>query len=351
MRIAVVADQAVTVNGWSRDPKTLTEGLLALGHHVSLMSVAPTVDTDGSLPASPALASGDLVDQAAQPQAVLSLGLSAPCVAAVIAESLGVPLVVAVPPELFAVSSPSVGYGRLLCRHLPCALLIVETERQAATVARLGGNPHRIAVVPPGLRVEEFTAGRRPSSDHLHLLFDATRTSPPDQQFLKHVLDELTAERRRHFHTTILCAAAEAHALWQERPQTTLTDLSFCRNVPKVYLDTDIVVVPSATSDETIPVLRAMAAGRAIIAAECPAIRDMLGTTRTGILARAETADEWVDKLNYLFDSPALQLHIGRGARLRAETHFSLSQTLRQLAGRLEAVAANWRYIADQSEH
>lgn len=376
MRIAVVADESIPVEGWSKDPHVLTEGLRARGHQVTLLLVAgaesaphlPVRDRpapDGYLSSFPAEAQRGVSLFTVGPEVVISLGMSSPAIGVVLAESLGIPLVVCLPPELFTVDPAGNGYGRLLCRYLPCALLFVESDRHAAAAERLGADPHRTCVVRPGVQLDEFDVppgSRRdpgpgvPSDDRLRLMFDASRTPREDQQFLEEVLTRLKTERGKDFHTIVLPGrddngdrSPDLNGLWRSRPDTTVTDLPSSRDVPKAYGGSDVVLVPSATIDETASVLRAMAAGRAVVAADSLSVQDVVGTARNGMLARAGNPDEWVDKLDYLLDGAALRLHIGRGARARVETHFSLPQTISQMEARLEAVRASWRYHADRS--
>ncbi|GAA2909430.1 hypothetical protein Acy02nite_88970 [Actinoplanes cyaneus] len=334
MIIAVVADSAAQPADWSRDPRTLADGLRELGHQV----VAPgpeltwPVDAQRPLPHFPA-----------RPDVVLSLGPAAPPVAAVLAETLGVPLALMLPPGLTDPDTPP-GYARLLAQHLPAALLIAESERHADVAIRAGADPHRTVVVAPGLRLDPFTAPPAPGGEPLRLLCDLSRTPPGPQAFLAAVLGRLDRPTRLTVLTGPGEPPPEVKQLWADRPDTTVADLAEAA-LPGHYAQCDAVLAPSPDTDETLAVLRAMAAGRALLAVDDPAIQDLVSTTRNGMLARAGDADEWVDKLDYLLSGAALRLHLGRGARARAEAQFALPRTLGRLESRLAALTRSWNYL------
>ncbi|GAA2367420.1 hypothetical protein Cme02nite_28850 [Catellatospora methionotrophica] len=352
MRLAIVADACLpTADDWSRNPRTLAEGLTGLGHEVTLLATAsgtPTAADHTGRHArallSPCGADTGQALTLLRPgcDTVLSLGTAAPTAAAVLAATLGIPLAVFLPPRLFDADPPPAGYGRLLCRHLPAAMLITESRRQLATARHHGADPHRVFVVPPGIDVGPPPApGGRGDDGRLRLLVDATGTAAQEQRFLADVLATLAAGRHR-IHTTVLGDGTTGH-LWDGRPDTAVLTPSDTAALAGLYHDADVILVPGG-GDRTVALLRAMAAGRALLAADSPAVQDTVGTTRNGMLARAGDPHEWVDKLDYLLDGHALRLHLGRGARLHAETHHSLAQTLRELDTRLVSLAASWRY-------
>lgn len=355
----------------SRNPLVLAGGLRELGHDVRLLVVedAPPArggtvpeapDPDAVVPLAPARAGHGLASLAVPPDVVLSVGLSAPIAAAVLAESLGVPLVVSLPAAFFGSCPPAHGYGRLVCRHLPCSCLVVECDRHRLAAQALGADPHRVFVVPPGIRLDGYgdprsadadrDESRGVAADPLRVLFDASRTSAEEQRFLEGVLTRLARERRRNIRTVVRVAAANgsgagsAAELWRDRPDTLVVASDDGAKIANLFAGSDLVVIPSATADESVTALRAMAAGRPLVAADCPSIRDVVSTARYGVLARPGWTDEWIDKLDYLIAERAVRLHIGRSARARVETAFSLPQTLQQLDDRLVAVTATWRY-------
>ncbi|MEO3755208.1 glycosyltransferase family 4 protein [Streptomyces sp. B6B3] len=370
MRIALVADGAVPAEGdCSRDPHVVADGLRDLGHEVTLYVLADTGSSasDGehtggrSSPGSepeermsphPAATWWSLTGLAPKPEAVLSMGMAAPVPSAILADSLGVPLVLCLPANLFGPAPPAPGYRRLVCRHLPAHCLLVESDRHARAAVRHGADRHRVFVVPPGIRLETSVGpaerGRRtttsPARDRLRVFFDASATPLDDQRFVASLLDRVRAERRRRVHTVVFAPGdrpGETGDLWSGGDITLVRDRG---ELPARYADSDVVVVPSATVDETLPALRALAAGRPLLAADCPQNRDVVRSVRHGVLAQPGRPDEWLDKLDYLLAEAPVRVHLGRGARAHVESSFALPQALSQTEERLRSVTAAWCY-------
>lgn len=341
MRIALVADGDLPrYPDCSRDPDVLAAGLRSLGHTVTMVPAY--------LPADPGPAPAADV--------VVSLGRAAPPVAAVLAEAAGSPLVACLPAGIvLPAQAVAAAYGRLVCRHLPAACLLVDFPRHQQAAQQLGADRHRVFVVPPGMSLTEPATGavhtpavRTP----LRVLCDASRTALADQQFLARVLLRLQAKRGRTIRTVVItspsddASSARIRSVWEghDAPPAVVHSVDG-EAAAELYRSSDVVVVPSGDSDATITMLRAMAAARAVLASDSAHIRDVASSVRHGVLARQGQEKEWIDKLDYLLDETALRSHLGRSARARVENGFSLSHTLRCLDDRLSAVTTAWRYV------
>ncbi|MGY5060722.1 glycosyltransferase family 4 protein [Streptomyces sp. 900105755] len=360
MRIALLADaDAPTDSDCSRNPVVLADELQARGHRAEVLTVSTgqaEATADAATPHLPCLgwnAPHGARIRSLRPDIVLSTGRASPVTATVLAGTLGIPLVLSLPAALFGTDGPPSGYVRLLCRDLPRSSLVVESQRNSATARCHGADQHRIFVVPPGVDVDRYiprpasaAAPHPPKGHRPKVLLDITRTPPDDQRFIAAVLTRLGTERKRNLQVVVLAGhgpQAETGSLWQAA-QATL--LAADTAIPAAYAASDAVVVPGTTTDETLPALRAMAAGRPLVAADCPPNRDLVSTVRHGMLARPGRADEWLDKLDYLLGGRALRHHLGRGGRARAESHFSLRAAVDAMEVRLSTASAAWQYSA-----
>lgn len=362
MKIVLVADGDLPrYPDCTRDPDVLTAGLSALGHAVTVLRITDTVSspvapaaalqqTRSTVPAVPAYLPTDsgLVPTA---DIVISLGRAAPPVAAVLADTSGSPLVIWLPTDLLPPPrAVSAGYSRLVCRHLPAACLLVDFPRHLHTAEQFGADRHKVFVVPPGM-VLTAPVTRSPHTP-LRVLFDASRTPLPDQEFLARVLMRLNSTRERTVSTLIITSpsddtsSARTRALWEgpDAPPATVHPVDGDA-AAELYESCDIVVVPGSDGDATVATLRAMAAARAMLASDSAHIRDVASSVRHGVLARPGQENEWIDKLEYLLDETALRAHLGRSARARVENGFSLPHTLRCIDDRLAAVKTAWRYV------
>ncbi|KAB8161728.1 glycosyltransferase [Streptomyces sp. 3MP-14] len=367
MRIVLVADRDLPAEGdCSRDPRVLVAGLRDLGHEVTLLPLADggPPGEDGEQPRAtgpdeaispvPTRARQGLARLTVPPDAILGMGPAAPVTSAVLADSLGVPLLLLLPSDFFGQDPPAPGYLRLVCRRLPSSCLLVESERQSRAAVRHGADPHRVFVVPPGVRLAPFAprvedGARReaPSSRRLRVFCDVSAIDLDDQRFVAALLDRLGTERRRRVHAVVLAAGEErpgpADDIWSGRDATTLVRDRGA--LPALHADSDVVLVPSASGRGTLPALRALAAGRPLVAADCPQNRDVVSSVRHGVLAQPGRRDEWLDKLDYLLTEPSVRSHIGRSARSHAEVRFALPHALGRIEECLTAAVAAWRYV------
>lgn len=101
----------------------------------------------------------------------------------------------------------------------------------------------------------------------------------------------------------------------------------------------DIYVQPSTWEGMSNSLLEAMACGLPIVATSAGGTTDVLEHGVTGLLAPPADADSLADALDLLIADPKLRARLGRTARERACTDFSLSASHARLAAQYERLA------------
>lgn len=318
--------------GGSRDPLALSRVLRTLGQRVTLAE--PPRDR--------------CCAEERSPDVVLSVGIAAPIGAAILAQTWQVPLVVALPGG-FPTLPQAAGYVRLVCRHLPVACFLVESERVCHEVERIGAPPHQVFVVPPGVPIEGWSPRPVADQEPVSVLCDTSAATLATHRFLATVLDRLRTERG-HAVRAVVCTGdgadqTAAAAIWAGSPHHEILSRPGTAELAARYTTSDIVLLPAGTTDGTMAAIRAQAAGRPLLAVDLPAVQDVVTSARHGMLAEPGNVDEWLDKLDYLVAEAPLRQHLGRSARLNAELSFSLARTAQLTSERLAAVCAAWRYL------
>lgn len=99
--------------------------------------------------------------------------------------------------------------------------------------------------------------------------------------------------------------------------------IGFCDDVPKLWRDSHIAVLPSWYG-EGMPksLLEAAAAGRPMVAVDGPGLREVVIDGETGFLVPPRDASALADALERLLRDGALRRRLGHAARLRAEQNF-----------------------------
>jgi glycosyltransferase involved in cell wall biosynthesis len=131
----------------------------------------------------------------------------------------------------------------------------------------------------------------------------------------------------------------------RERPGLSLVGYVSHRDVPAWYGRSDIAVIPyqrgleTADSMSPVKLFEAMGAGRAIVASDLPAIREIIVDGENGLLVDPEDLGAWVTAVRRLHDDPRLASRLAAAARASAH-QFSW---LRRAEG--IATACGWKTV------
>jgi glycosyltransferase involved in cell wall biosynthesis len=103
----------------------------------------------------------------------------------------------------------------------------------------------------------------------------------------------------------------------------------------------DVVVIPSRYEGCPLVLLEAMAQGKAIIGSDIPGIREVLGSTRAGILVPVEDERELADAICELVEHPEERARIGEQARATVVRDYRLDDAVGKVVEILDA-ATRW---------
>lgn len=133
---------------------------------------------------------------------------------------------------------------------------------------------------------------------------------------------------------------ARAHSM-----QECVTDLGWVSgSVKQKYLqECDIFVMPSYFEGQSVSILEAMAYGCGIVASKTGGIPDMIIEGQTGILAIPQDVKTLEEGLLRLLSEPELCRRLGRNARRKAESEFSMEDNIKKLLSVYEAVRGGER--------
>jgi L-malate glycosyltransferase len=128
------------------------------------------------------------------------------------------------------------------------------------------------------------------------------------------------------------------------------------QDVPEILSEVDIVVHPSLTEGLSNVILEAMAAALPVVATRVGGNPELVEDGSTGLLVRAESAQEIADAVCQLLDQPEMARAFGERARRRVEGEFAidcmLAKTealyLRLIEGRLASAARKRIHCTDE---
>ncbi len=99
--------------------------------------------------------------------------------------------------------------------------------------------------------------------------------------------------------------------------------------LPPIYSETDIFVLPSLREGFGFVLLEAMASGIPIVASDVSAIPEVIGNS--GILVPPRDAKALANALGALIDDPTMRAELGEAGRRRAEAHFTWDRVIPQV--------------------
>jgi glycosyltransferase involved in cell wall biosynthesis len=181
-----------------------------------------------------------------------------------------------------------------------------------------------VAVIPPGIDLEQFSAGER---NHAvpRILFVGGDFARKGGEMLLDVF-------RRHFlgrAELVLVTKAEV----REEPGVRVH-----RNVQAnsemlrdLYRSSDIFALPTRADCYSLVCMEALAAGLPIVATRVGGIHDMIEEGETGHLIDVDDSVALADMLRALIEEPARRREMGSNARLRAVQRFDARENARRL--------------------
>ena len=97
----------------------------------------------------------------------------------------------------------------------------------------------------------------------------------------------------------------------------------YCRNVPNLLRELDVVVCSSHVEPFGMCVLEAMACAKPVVATRVGGLPEVVDDGVSGILVPPHAPGRLADAVERLLENPELRITFGRFGRTRAATHFS----------------------------
>ena len=275
----------------------------------------------------------------------------ATCFAAPIARLAGVPCVVETThgPELWRSSWWKKGCFVDRCVELFVSLNIAVSEANRKYLERTKRYPVRkLRVVPNGRDLSQYTEAPEEHVRQLrrHLGIGANNKvavvigrleEQKGHRYLIDALPDVTAERpdfrvvfvgegslRRKLQDRVMALGLEGNVIFAGHRA----------DVALFYALADFVILPSLYEGMPLVAIEAAAAGRALIATAADGTTEVVVPGVTGVLVPKQSVEALTEAIHDLLDSPLKAQALGRAARRRAETLFSVERQVEE-TGRL----------------
>ncbi|GAB3251256.1 glycosyltransferase family 4 protein [Alteromonas gracilis] len=212
---------------------------------------------------------------------------------------------------------------RLLARA--AGSLVVAPSEPLARYARdyVGLPADRVRVVPNGVDTDRFVPGGQPGEDGIHLVWLGVLAPVKRVHLLLDVLDAVPGTRLTligdgPLRADLECRIAERGLVDRVRLTGMLADPA------PVLREADLFVLPSGAENLPLALLQAMASGLPVVASRVGGIPDVVREGVEGRLVPADRPDLLSAAVADLVAAPERLPALGRAARARVETAYSL---------------------------
>lgn len=110
------------------------------------------------------------------------------------------------------------------------------------------------------------------------------------------------------------------------------------KEMPALYRQMDILLMPSVREGFGLAVAEAMACGLPVVASNCSAIPELIDDGKGGFLCPVGDVNEFAEKINLLADSPKLRHEMGEYNRSKVEKMFTIDRMVNEYKDLFEEV-------------
>ncbi len=115
-------------------------------------------------------------------------------------------------------------------------------------------------------------------------------------------------------------------ALWGKEGLVEI--LGYRGDIPDVFTDSNIIVLPSYREGLPKALIEAAACGRAVVTTDVPGCRDAIEPESTGLLVPVRDALALADAVQFLIENPDRRKQMGVSGRALAEREFAIEQVV-----------------------
>lgn len=177
-----------------------------------------------------------------------------------------------------------------------------------------------IQIIPNGVDTARFVPpGHKTSRATIRVLFSGNLTLRKGANFLPAIAGRLPRG------VEIVCATGlRGGTMPLSAPNIRVIGRVRHADMPALYQDVDLLLMPTVREGLSLAVLEAMASGLPVVATNCSSLPELIHDGRGGFLCELGNVEEFADKIAFLADAPDLRRQMGDYNRARVEREFTL---------------------------
>jgi glycosyltransferase involved in cell wall biosynthesis len=214
--------------------------------------------------------------------------------------------------------------------------IIATSKSLGRLITSFGVPPDRITVLPMPISVETFYMDRGESMDvrrelriptNAYVVGYVGRLSPEKNLNTLMEAFSLFTKQSKGVKSRLLVVGDGPekenlkNRIFSLKADNDVVFTGFRYDVPRLLNAFDVFVLPSKTEGSPIALLEAMASGKAIVASNIPAIREIVENGKEAILFEPTDVELLKESLRRLYDDSSLRRTLGENARKRAKQY------------------------------
>lgn len=192
-----------------------------------------------------------------------------------------------------------------------------------------------IKVIYNGVDDRHFTPqyDTQTSHKHIRVLFSGNLTRRKGVHWLPSIARQVK-KNVRIFYTQGLMAGQNLPAVPSLEPIGRIN----IEDMPRLYRQMDILLMPAVREGFGLAVAEAMACGLPVVASNCSSIPELVDDGRGGFLCPVGDVDQFAEKINILADSAKLRREMGEYNRAKVEKMFSANRMVAEYQTLFESI-------------
>ena len=222
-------------------------------------------------------------------------------------------------------------------RALKNATMVTAVSKFTAKLIRKELNfSNDIQVIYNGVDVDRFTPNANETPKTIRVLFSGNLTRRKGADLLPAIAKQLNKDI-----TIQYTRGLRTRNTSLKLPN--VEDLGTVKHsdMPKVYQQADILLMPTVREGHSVAVLEAMASGLPVVATNCSSLPEQIIDREGGFLCEIGKSRDFAQRINYLADSPRLRLEMGQYNRERVTMNFTTANMVNDYNQLFEKVVSN----------
>ena len=185
------------------------------------------------------------------------------------------------------------------------------------------GSSLNIEVIPNGIDIKRFSMCEKREQDApVKVLFCGNLSRRKGVQWLPEIIERL--DKSIEVWIAGSRSIDKSKMPWLDKPQVKLLGSLSTDEMPELYRQVDILLLPTVREGLSMAVLEGMASGLPVVASDCSSMPELVESGKGGHLCRVGAGEEFAEAINSLANNSGLRQSMGVFNRAKVEKNYAV---------------------------